>query len=240
MLFNHSVICKGVIPLVRRCSVSSVAVSGSTPFFSASSSTDFATLYQTLSQTYLSVTALAGASSVTVANVTGFISGQFIGIQLDSGVNFWTTISGAPTGNSVPLTTPLPSQASSSTTQVCWSYATPLVRPLRCYTMRRYIYASGIENPMIMLSRTDYQNLPNKQTPGTITQAFFDPQQGQGAYQQPLAQVNLWPSPVDYSSGFRFTAQRPLQDLANLANLPSMTARDVSVVSFRMSRTSHT
>jgi|HubBroStandDraft_1064217.scaffolds.fasta_scaffold01963_7 hypothetical protein len=201
-----------------------------------SSSADYATLYQSLSQTYLSTTALTGATSVTVNNVSGFTSGNFIGLQLDSGVNFWTTISGAPTGNSVPLTAALPSQMSSSTTQVCWSYATPLVRPLRCYTMRRYIYASGIENPMIMLSRTDYQNLPNKQTPGTITQAFFDPQTGQGAYQQPLAQVNLWPSPVDYTSGFRFTAQRPLQDLANLANLPDLPVEWTAAIKWNLAQ----
>jgi hypothetical protein len=209
---------------------------GQTLYSLGSSSTDYATLYQSLSQTYLSATALAGASSVTVANVAGFVSGQFIGIQLDSGVNFWTTINGAPAGNVVTLTAPLPSQASSSTTQVCWSYATPLVRPLRCYTMRRYIYASGIENPMIMLSRTDYQNLPNKQTPGTITQAFFDPQTGQGAYQAPLAQVNLWPSPVDYTSGFRFTAQRPLQDLANLANLPDLPVEWTAAIKWNLAQ----
>ena len=195
---------------------------GQTLYYLGSTSPDFATLYTGLAQTYLATTALTGAVTVTVADVAGFVAGQNIGIQLDSGVNFWTTISVAPTGNVVPLTTPLPSQASSSTTQLCWSYAVPLVRPLRCYTMRRYIYASGIENPMIMLSRTDYQNLPNKQTPGTITQAFFDPQQGQGAYTNPLAQINLWPSPVDYTSGLRMTLQRPLQDIANLANLPDL------------------
>jgi hypothetical protein len=195
---------------------------GQTLYNIGSTSTDHATLYSSLTQTTLASTAVGGATSVVLTSAAGFNAGDTIGLQLDSGSNFWTTVNGTPSGNTVALAAALPSQMSASTQQLVFDYTTPLVRPLRCYTGRRYIYASRIENPMIMLSRTDYQNLPNKFNQGTITQFFFDPQQGQGVYQNPLAQINLWPTPQNYYSGFRFTAQRQLQDLTSLSNMPDL------------------
>jgi hypothetical protein len=193
-------------------------------YYLGSTSSDHATLYNQLTMTTLSATALAGATTLNLTSGTDFNVGDNIGIQLDAGTNFWTTVATAPGSNVVTIAAALPSQATAGTTQQVFDYTTPLVRPLRAYTMRRYIYNSGIENPMIMLSRSDYQNLPNKQNQGTITQGFFDPQTGtgQGAYTVPLAQVNLWPSPLDNQSGFRFTAQRALQDFTDLANLPDL------------------
>jgi hypothetical protein len=192
-------------------------------YYIGSGSTDHATLYSSLAMTTLASTALAAATTLVLESASGFVVGNTIGVQLDSGSNFWTTIT-TVSGTTIGLTAPLPSQATAGTTQMIFSYDVPLVRPLRVYTGRRFIYNSRIENPMIMLSRTDYQNLPNKFNQGTITQFFFDPQTGtsQGAYTAPLAQANLWPSPIDNQSGFRFTAQRPLQDFANLANLPDL------------------
>lgn len=195
---------------------------GQTLYSLGSTSTDHATLYDNLTQTTLAVTAASGATSVQLTSAAGFNAGDNIGLQLDAGTNFWTAVSGTPTGNTVALTAPLPSQMTASAAQVVWDYTTPLVRPLRAYTARRYIFQSKIENPLIMLARKDYQNLPNKYNQGTITQVFFDPQTGQGAYQVPLAQVSLWPTPSNNQSGVRFTFQRPLQDLTNLANLPDL------------------
>lgn len=192
-------------------------------YYIGTTSTDRACLFNQLAQTTLSSAALAAATTLNLTSAAGFVIGNEIGVQLDAGTNFWTTIANV-VGNVVTISVGLPSQATAATTNQIFSYATPLVRPLRAYSMRRYIYNSLIENPMIMLSRTDYQNLPNKYVPGTITQAFFDPQTGtgQGAYTNPLAQISLWPSPSDNQSGFRFTAQRPLQDFANLADLPDL------------------
>lgn len=194
---------------------------GQTLYNIGSSSTDHATLFSDLEMTTLATTAAAAASTLTLTSATGFNIGSNIGVQLDSGSNFWTTVTNVA-GSVVTLATPLPSQATASTQQMVFGYTTPLVRPLRLYTGRRFIFSSLIENPMITLSRSDYQNLPNKYNQGTITQFFFDPQQGQGVYSNPLAQINLWPTPQNYYSGFRFTAQRPLQDFTTLANLPDL------------------
>jgi hypothetical protein len=183
-------------------------------------STDNSCIFTQFVQNALSANAAQGTSSVTLNSAAGIASGYYIGIQLVSGANFWTQANGAPSGNTVPLLAALPSQAVAPA--VVFAYPAPLIRPLRVYTGRRYTYSSRIDIPMLAMSRMDYANQPNKTTAGIINQYFFDPQTGPqaNAYSSPTALVNLWPNPVDYSSGFRFTAQRPIQDLGNLSNLP--------------------
>ena len=181
-------------------------------------SPDHFTLYPSLLQTTLAATVAAGGTSLTLTSATNVNAGDQIGVQLDAGTNFWTTVSGTPVSSVVGLSSPMPSQASVGA--IAFDYATPLVRPLRVMGGRRYLYSSKIETPMIGMSRLDYGNMPNKYNQGTITQYFFDPQTGQGAYAAPTALLNLWPSPADYTFGFRFTAQRPIQEFSTLANIP--------------------
>lgn len=181
-------------------------------------STDNACLFTDLLQTKLTAQGASGAGSVTLASVASIQAGSHVGVQLDSGVNFWTTASGAPTGNVVPLTSPLPSSATSGA--IGFSYVTPLVRPLRAPEGRRYLYSSQIETPLIVLSRFDYDYLPNKFNTGTVTQMFYDPQTGSGSYSTPTSLMNLWPAPSDNTAGIRFVGQRPIQDFITLANIP--------------------
>ena len=61
----------------------------------------------------LTVTAVATATSITVASAAGWSSGDPISIALDAGGTFSTTINGAPVGNVVTLAGALPSQATS-------------------------------------------------------------------------------------------------------------------------------
>lgn len=185
-------------------------------------STDNATLFNSLIQTSLASNAVSGATSLLLTSAAGIASGDNIGVQLDAGTNFWTTVDGAPSGNTVTLATPLPSQATAPA--IVFDYTTPLMRPLRMYGYRRYSLtndvASRFDVPMAIWARLDYQGQPNKYTPGVMTAAFFDPQKGEGAYTVGLAQINLWPSPSDFTYAFRGTMQRPIQDLGTLANVP--------------------
>lgn len=183
-------------------------------------STDECCLFNDLAQSTLTAPAAASATTVTVASAAGILPGDNFGIQLDSGINFWTTVATA-SGNAVTLTTGLPSAASSGA--IVFDFKSQLIRPLRVYGGRRYTYSSTIDTPMQMWARLDYQAQPNKYSSGTITAFFFDPQtagKAGGAYTAQTALLNLWPNPADNTNGFRFTAQRPIQDLSNLANLP--------------------
>lgn len=179
-------------------------------------------------QTATTATALAGATSIVVSATSGTAplqgptnsirSGDHIGIWLDAGTTFWTTVNGAPSGLTVPLAQPLPSVATSGAQIV--DYTTDLVRPLRVPAARRLLYAAPggqpIRTPMSVYSRIDYAGVPNPTTPGVPTAFFFDPQLG-------FAVMNIWPSPSDNRNAVQFTAQRPLQDFitqANSADLP--------------------
>lgn len=181
-------------------------------------SSDHVTLFSDFVQTSLAAVALTGATSLTVASIVGLTIGDQIGVQLDSGFNFWTTVSGTPTGTTVPLTAALPSQASAG--RLVFDYTTPLYRPLRVYGGRRYNYQSRIDIPMQTWARLDYENQPNKYTTGTPTAFFYDPQTGQGQWSLPVGIWNSWPTPQDYTNAARFTGQRPIQELGTLANIP--------------------
>lgn len=200
-----------------------------------SASADHATLWNSFIQSQIAVTAPAAATSVSVVSAAGIQAGDNFAVQLDSGVNFWTTVNGAPSGNVVTLSQALPSQASSPA--LVFDYAVPLIRPLRLYGGRRYNYLSGIDTPMLMFARLDYEAQPNKATPGTATQFFFDPQTAPtpyGSQQLGTAQLNLWPNPNSNQFGFRFTAQRPLQILVDLTSALDFPAEWQNAIAFNL------
>jgi len=190
-------------------------------------STDHAALYNDVAQTDLDLNAAASDTTITVASATGIANGDNICVQLDSGLNFWTTVDGAPSGQVITLTDALPSSAAAD--QLVFAYTTALMRPLKVYGGRRFTLSSlpsaRIDVPMNMWARLDYQNQPNKYSSGTITAFFYDPQTngsagGVYAAGQATGILNLWPNPSSNQFAFRFTAQRPIQDIANLSNLP--------------------
>lgn len=56
----------------------------------------------------LSADASGGNTTVTVASITGLASGDVIGVKLNTGLYHFTTINGAPSGNTVTLTAAIP------------------------------------------------------------------------------------------------------------------------------------
>src|SRR5258707_8197898 len=65
---------------------------GQTLYRLGSTSPDHATLYNHSEMTTLSVDAATAATTLRLEDVTGFAVGFHIGIQIDNGVNFWTTV----------------------------------------------------------------------------------------------------------------------------------------------------
>jgi hypothetical protein len=194
-----------------------------------STSPDHACLWEDFIQAQLGVTAATGAGTLTLVSAQGIQASDNIGVMLDSGFTFWTTVNGAPAGNVVTLAATLPSQATAGA--IVLDYDIPLVRVLRVPQGRRYLLSTtpstaggDIETPLITLARLDYDYLPDKLATGIVTQFFYDPQTGNHAYDQsnPLARMSLWPNPQDNTNAIRFTGQRPIQDFSSLACLPDM------------------
>ncbi len=181
--------------------------------------------------TGLSATALSGATSVTLTTTTGLASGNQVGIWLDTGSTFWTTASGAPSGNVVPLASALPSQATSGNFAAFYAATAP--RPLRVPAARLLFISNAtaeeIEVPMMPMSRLYYASVPDKTTPGTVTQFFFDPQ-------NPIAQMYVWPAPSNAQTALRFTAQFPLQDVNNGAQATGFPAEWFAALRFNLAR----
>jgi hypothetical protein len=105
------------------------------------------------------VTAAAGAGSITVASVTGIATGYYIGIQLDSGALFWTTVT-TVVGLVVSLTTVLPSQSASGSQVYC--YQTIAQQPLNIETA--VLRDNTNQDTPLRFLRTvqDYANLSSK------------------------------------------------------------------------------
>jgi len=171
-------------------------------------------------QTELTADVASGYSVLHVAFAGNMAQGDQIGIWLDSGFTFWTTVASPVVDLVVYTTDVLPTAAASGAIVVHYPTAQSLVRPLKVPAARRYLFSTPdgtpIEIPMSVMSRIDYGNVPNKTTPGVPTQFFFDPQ-------LVLSVMQVWPVPVDNRQAVKFTAMIPLQDFntqADTADLP--------------------
>lgn len=168
--------------------------------------------------TTLLTAAASGASAVTVASAGSILTTYNIGIVLDSGSIFWTTVNGVA-GTTVTLLAPTTGSAAAGN-QV-YTYQNNIVRPLRIVSARRRSMTSApnyLDTQMIGLSRIDYRNMPNKFANGVITQWFYDPRGGANA----TGRIFLWPTPSDVTSTVSFTWLRPIQDFLSAANSPDM------------------
>ncbi len=168
----------------------------------------------------LTAPASAGDTSITVDTTVGVATGNYVGVVLDSGAAFWTTVNGAPSATSIHLTAAIPAGASASTQTNAFAYATKIVRPLKVPGARQIFYQGGQSGPrltpMSVLSRKKYMNLPQPDDPGISTQYFYTPQLVSGEFY-------AWPNPQNANFGARLTWYRPLMDLttpANTADLP--------------------
>jgi hypothetical protein len=174
---------------------------------------DGANATETYIQTTVAVNASSGASTITLTSATGILDDDYIGVTLDGGSIQWTQVNGAPAGNVVTLDNTLTD--SSSVGQYVFDYTTKIVRPLRIAAARRYNIPSAIDTPLIVLSKIDYRNLPNKLNTGTITQWYYDPARD-------LGQLYVWPAPVSMLDAVKFTYLRPIQDFDAATDTPDL------------------
>lgn len=170
-------------------------------------------------QTVTTAAANSGATQIAVSSPLGIADTFQIGVQLSPspGNIQWTTVSGSPSGGIITLTAPLTANVASGA--LVFSYAVNIIRPLRIPFARRLSWAGAGSNsppseiPMIIMSHSDYMDLPDKNSTGTPTQFFYQPKLAQGS-------LYIWPTAADATSGIRFTWHRPIDDFVSNTDTP--------------------
>jgi hypothetical protein len=180
----------------------------------SSTSTDHAT--ESFVQTELSASALSGATTITVDSVTGIANAYHIGIQVDDGSFHWTTVSGAPSGSTVTLASGLSDSASSGAVVIV--YQTKLVRPLSVISARRFNLDSGIDTPISIWDRIEYQDMPNKTSSGAPNAIYYDRRGGANS----SGYLYVWQPNSSPEYCLKMTVARPIQIFSASANTPDV------------------
>ncbi len=127
------------------------------------------------SVTTTSASALAGASTIVVTNVTGFSSTYAIGIELSDSTMQWTTINGAPSGTTVTLSATLTGAVASGAQVYAYSTANRIVRPLRVVNAYSYNVVDTTRFPITIITYDEYNRLGQPNADGVSTQIYYDP-----------------------------------------------------------------
>ena len=148
---------------------------------------------------------------IGVTDSTGMTAADSVGIKLDSGVRHWTTIVSVDSSVQITITTGIPTVAAEGAS--VFTYTTILERPLRVLSSRRKTYGEDNEIAVNSWSRDEYFNQVNKTSQGTVVNAYYSPQLGNGRYY-------VWQTASDANQLVRFTYERAFEDVeVNADNL---------------------
>ncbi len=175
---------------------------GQTSYTLGTGSTDHVTLLSDAKKTEMAVAGSATDLTITVDSDDDIANADVIGIVLDDGTVHWTTVNGAPAANVVTITAGLASAA--AVDNHVYSYTTLINRPLKVIDARRRDDADQ-DVPVIMFSREEYFQTPNKTTQSKVVQVYYDPQLGTGT-------LYTWPAPESADDRIIFTCFLPIED----------------------------
>jgi hypothetical protein len=168
--------------------------------------------------TFNSTTTMASVSSGSIIAVTSsanMTAGDNIGLDLDIGYIYWSTIAiGGISGNNITIAGTVPSLASKSS--IVYSYTTGAQQPLEVRTafLRDSFYS---DTPLKLMTSSEYDYLPNKTDPNNLSDptAIY--------YEWQLAQGNLYVDvggAADLSKYICLTYLEETQDFNNPADAP--------------------
>ena len=171
---------------------------------------DHATL--TLVETEISTAASSSDAALVVDSTAGMTAADNIGIQLDDGTLQWTDISAGGVVDSTNLNLDASLTDDAAVDNNVYTYTTIIDRPL-VITEARLYYDAGNEITLNPLNRDEWMELSNKETNGTPTSWYYDPQLDNGIFY-------LYPRPNEVSYYIKATARMPIQDFDAAGNDP--------------------
>ncbi len=143
---------------------------------------------------------------IQVTSTAGMAIADQAGIELDDNTRFWSTILTVDSATQITITTQLPSPAASGAT--VFTFTDLVDRPNRILSYRRNTYGNDNEIPVITWSRQSYFDQVNKQSQGTVVNAYYSPQLDNG-------RVWVWQTASSVNDLLRFTFERPLKDITD-------------------------
>jgi hypothetical protein len=153
-------------------------------------------------KTEIKTAASSGDSTIEADSITGISDGDNIGVELDDNTLQWTTVSGAPSGNTITLAAAI--TADVAVDNHVYAYTTKIQRPLEIIEARR-VDADDNETPIDLISRDEYMSLSDKGSKGTPNQVYYHPQLTNGV-------LYVWQACDDVRDRIKMTIKRPVQD----------------------------
>lgn len=154
-----------------------------------------------LVKTEISATEASGQTAISVDSSAGMSVDDVIGIEQDDGTIHWSTI--ASVDSSVQVTINDATTDSAAVDNHVYAYTTAANRPFRISHMRAK-NAGGNEIEIRMISRTDYNNITDKDSTGTPNQCYYQPGLDTGT-------LKLYPVPSDSKLQIKYTYERTLE-----------------------------
>jgi len=157
---------------------------------------------------------VANDTVLAITSSAGMVAGDKVGVRLDDGTRWWTTIFSVNTAQ-ITLSAALPSAAASNST--VFTYTTIIQRPLRISSSRRKTHGADNEIEVYSWSRNEYFNQVNKGGTGTVVNAYYSPLLTNGRYY-------VWQTAASANDYVRITFERPIEvvtDVSQTLDIPS-------------------
>lgn len=158
---------------------------------------------ETYVQTTLAADAAQGATTITLTATAGMTNGDNIGIVLDDGSLFWTTIS--VTGGT-DIAAGLTSVAVSG--NVVFAYTSKIQRPLSIKDVR-LLHVDETERPCNVIPVSEYSGYPNKNVSSEIVSIAHEPLMDN-------TMLRVWPANTLTTDVLKFSYKKPVDDIDNI------------------------
>jgi hypothetical protein len=159
--------------------------------------------------TTLTAASPASDTTLTVSSITGIATTNPIGIVLDDGSIHWTTVNGAPAGNTVTITAAVPTDAAIG--RRVFVYTSLMRRPFEIVSavLRD---EDGNDVPIDpAISVEEYESIPVKMSAGSPYQMYIEPR-------RTTTKAFLDCAPDDVSKVIRLVYLSYIEDLTGLAD----------------------